>query len=453
MQDAGSTSLFPRYFSTGGTLDTERGERENGGTAFSLYMRMVTLEKVKSNYSNITAPARAMPSSIFRNRRILLPRYIPESLVHREDKLGLLSSLFGEAAESPENSYLQVVQLIGPRGSGKTSVMRVFGGTLEQEGGRSGHKIKHIYVNLKEHGGSRITLFRYLLEVASSGSHSIGLSAEEVLTQFLDHLRSKKVYALISFDEIDAWLKTTKEPSIIYDLTRLNESTQDGLCNVIGIMFAARSTDFHRKLDDAELSTLGEIPIVFNPYYRVEIRDILSDRAASAFHPRAINPELLDFVADAATASPRNGDARYALDLLRYSGSYAEREGADALTPEHVRRVVNQMSPSFTQDDIARLPSLEHALALLSVVLCLRGTKQSFCSFREIRSQAELLARVRRSETLVAHLDELLQDLVEKRIVQMRSFREIGILAVPVDNLFRFLDAILQRMEAERAGG
>jgi cell division control protein 6 len=389
-----------------------------------------------------------LPSAIFRNRRILLPRYIPENLVHREDKLELLSSLFADAAESPSNSYLQVVQLIGPRGSGKTSVMRVFGRSLEQEGDRASQKIKHIYINLKEHGGSRITLFRYLLELVASGSHSIGLSAEEVLTQFLDYLRSRKIYVLMSFDEIDSWLKTTKDTSIIYDLTRLNESTPDGVCNVLGIMFAARSIEFQKKLEDAELSTLGEIPIFFNPYTRKEIRDILSDRAVSAFQPKAINPELLDFVSDAATTSPRNGDARYALDLLRYAGSYAEKQGADSVTPEHVRYVVNQMSPSFTQDDIATLPSLEHVLALLSVVLCLRGTKETFCSYRDIRAQAELLANSRKSETLVVRLDDLLQDLVDKRIVQMRSFREIGILAVPVDRLFQFLDATFQKMNS-----
>jgi cell division control protein 6 len=324
--------------------------------------------------------------------------------------------------------------------------MRVFGRSLEQEGDKAGQKIKHIYVNLKEHGGSRITLFRYLLEVVSSGSHSIGLSAEEVLTQFIDYLRSKKIYVIMSFDEIDSWLKTTKDSTIIYDLTRLNESTPDGICNVLGIMFAARSTDFHKKVDDAELSTLGEIPIMFNPYTRSEIKDILSDRALSAFQPKAIRPEILDLVADAATTSPRNGDARYALDLLRYSGSYAEKQGADIVSAEHVRYIVNQMSPSFTQDDIATLPSMEHALALLSVVLCLRGTKETFCSYREIKAQAELLANSQKSETLVDTLDELLQDLVDRRIIQMRSFKEIGILAVPVDRLFQFLETGLQRI-------
>jgi archaeal cell division control protein 6 len=304
--------------------------------------------------------------------------------------LQLLSSLFGEVAVSPANAYLQVIQLIGPRGSGKTSVMRVFGRSLEQEGDKAGQKIKHIYVNLKEHGGSRITLFRYLLEVVSSGSHAIGLSAEEILTQFIDYLRSKKVYVIMSFDEIDSWLKSTKDSSIIYDLTRLNEGTPDGICNVLGIMFAERSTDFYKKLDDAELSTLGEIPIMFSPYTRAEIRDILLDRTVSAFHPKSIKPDLLDFISDAATTSPRNGDARYALDLLRYAGSYAEKQGADIVTPEHVRYVVSQMSPSFSQDDIAALPSVEHALALLSVALCLRGTRQTFCSYREIKAQANV---------------------------------------------------------------
>lgn len=214
-------------------------------------------------------------SSIFRNRAILSAKYIPETLIHREDKLKLLNSLFSGASSSPSKCFLQTVQLVGPSGSGKTSIMQVFGRSLEQEGERFGSNIKHVYLNLKEHGDSKSTLFRHLLAEVAPDVNSFGMSAQEVLTQTILYLRQKKMYLVLSLDEVDSWLKGSKNSSVVYDLTRLNENITDGICNVLGIMFAARSTSFYDKLDDADKSTLGRIPIFFQPYSSKEIEDIL----------------------------------------------------------------------------------------------------------------------------------------------------------------------------------
>jgi cell division control protein 6 len=399
-----------------------------------------------------------MASQIFRNRSILSPKYVPETLVHREDALKLLNSLFGGVASSPGESYLQTVQLVGPLGSGKTSVMQVFGRSMEQEADRasrsSSWKFKHIYVNLKEHGGNRISLFRHILEQVAPGSNSLGISAEEVLTRVLSYLRQKKMYILLSMDEVDVWLKENEKdgPSVIYDLTRLNENTSDGICNVVGIIFTARSTGFHNILDDAEKSSLGRIPIYFRPYSEGEIEDILSDRVTSAFRTGAVSEQLIHFVANTATTPPNGGDARYALELLRYAGNYAEAHGADKVTVEHVRSAISQMYPTITQDDITRLPSPDHALALLAVVSSLRNSEGTYCSFKDIKAEAEVLERKKarsfHGSSVSDHLDELLQDLVDRGIVQMQSFREIGIQGAPLDSLHRLLVSVFDRMES-----
>lgn len=398
-----------------------------------------------------------MASQIFRNQEILSPKYVPETLVHREDALKLLHSLFGGVASSPAESFLKTVQLVGPLGSGKTSVMQVFGRSLEQEADRasrsSSWKFKHVYINLKEHGGSRITLFRYLLEVVAPGSNSLGISAEEVLTRILSYLRQKKIYVLLSLDEVDVWLKNNEKdgPAVIYDLTRLNENTPDGVCNIVGIIFTARSTGFHDILDDAERSTLGRIPIYFRPYSEREIEDILSDRVNSAFRLGAVSDDLLHFVANTATTPPNSGDARYALELLRYAGNYAEAQGADKVKVEHVRSAISQMYPTITQEDIVNLPSRDCALALMAVVTALRSSGGTYCSFKEIRTEAEQLVRRKtknlHGSSVLDRLDELLQELVDRRIVQMQSFREIGIQGAPLDSLYRLLVSVLDKME------
>ncbi len=341
----------------------------------------------------------------------------------------------------------------GPIRSGKTSCIQVFGRGFAESARKYKVNVIHLYINLKLHGGSRVILYRYLIESIAPEILSLSLGADEMLTQLVKYLREKNIYLLLSLDELDYWLRSTKDTTIIYDLSRMNEIDIRGSCNIMGMIFAARNTEFHKKLDSAELSTLGRIPIVFKRYTGREIADILSDRIALAFQPRAISDDVVQFVSNIASSPPGNGDARYALDLLLYSGNYAESKGADALTPDHVRALVEQLHPTITEEDILSLPKKEHVLVLLAVVLSLRGRKKSYSSLKEIREEAEVLEKLHKSETLVENLEELLQDLSDRGIVEIRSLTEIGINGVPVDKLQAFLDSLFERLESGLSKG
>jgi len=72
-------------------------------------------------------------SSIFRDVDKLSPRYVPKVLQHREDQMRFLSSLYETALESIQEKYLQVSQLVGPVGTGKTSTAIRFGEMLEEK--------------------------------------------------------------------------------------------------------------------------------------------------------------------------------------------------------------------------------------------------------------------------------------------------------------------------------
>ena len=59
-------------------------------------------------------------STIFRDRSKLSPRYVPERLPHREEQIQNLLSLYRDALEQLNNSFLQTTQIIGGVGTGKT---------------------------------------------------------------------------------------------------------------------------------------------------------------------------------------------------------------------------------------------------------------------------------------------------------------------------------------------
>ena len=71
-------------------------------------------------------------SSIFRDMDKLSPRYVPKVLQHREDQIRFLSNLYETALENIQEKYLQVSQLVGPVGTGKTSTAIRFGEMLEE---------------------------------------------------------------------------------------------------------------------------------------------------------------------------------------------------------------------------------------------------------------------------------------------------------------------------------
>src|SRR5919108_1751326 len=218
-------------------------------------------------------------SPIFRDRSRLSPRYIPAELPHREKQIEQLRFVFRGSYSNADEFPLTVLQIIGPAGIGKTSTVLKFSKLLEEEFRANRIALITGYVNLKLQGGNKYAIYRLLLERVAPEMPAQGLSAEEMLRCLLRYLHEKKKYAIIILDEIDYLLRLGKDSSgIIYDLTRLNEFEPDKPCNVKGVLFIARKTDFYGRLDEAELSTLGRVPMEFPVYSVNQVSDILVSR-------------------------------------------------------------------------------------------------------------------------------------------------------------------------------
>ncbi|HXG07943.1 MAG TPA: AAA family ATPase, partial [Nitrososphaera sp.] len=232
-------------------------------------------------------------SPIFRDRSKLSPRYVPEELPHRQAQIDQIVHVFSGAAKDPDGFPLTVLQIIGVAGIGKTSTVIRSSKALEEQFAKSRLTLKTAYINLKLQGGNKFAVYRFLLEKIAPELPAQGLSAEEMLRYLLRYLRDNKQYALIIMDEIDYLIKTSKDTGIIYDLTRLNEFEPEKPCNVKGVIFIARSTEFYNKLDPAELSTLGRVPVEFHQYTLRQVSDILESRVSLAFNPKAIGSDVI----------------------------------------------------------------------------------------------------------------------------------------------------------------
>jgi cell division control protein 6 len=363
-------------------------------------------------------------SVIFRDRSKLSPRYIPDELPHREAQIEQVAHSFSKAEADPDRFPLTIVQVIGPAGIGKTSTVIRSSKIIEARFAALRLAFRVAYINLKLQGGNKYAIYRLLLECLAPELPAQGLSAEEMLRYLLRYLRDSNLYAIIIMDEIDYLIKTSKDTTIIYDLTRLNEFEPERPSNVKGVIFVAKSTEFYSRLDPAELSTLGRIPLEFQPYSTSEVSDILEKRCAEAFMPSAIGSDIIDKVASITTSEQVKGDVRYALDLLLYAGNLAESQGTGRVTLDQIRKVHGQIHPSITTEELDQL-SRPQLLSLIAIVRALRARKRQYVDLKDVRIHASELAEQLGAKKV--EVEDYLDDLKVRKIVDIRSFKEIGL--------------------------
>jgi cell division control protein 6 len=371
-------------------------------------------------------------SSIFLDRSKLSPRYIPKELPHREREIEKIYHAFKDSLGNPDSFPLTILQIVGPAGIGKTSTVLSTIRILTDQFAKNRLKMKTAYVNLKLQGGNKYAIYRYILEKIAPELPAQGLSAEEMLRYLLRYLVENRIFAFIVLDEIDYLIKITKDSGIIYDLTRLNEFDPETPCLVKGVIFISRSTEFYSKLDQAEISSLGRIPIKFPMYTLKQVGDILSKRCSEAFRPGVIGSDLIDKISEITISSDVKGDIRYSLELLLYAGNLAESDATDIVTLTNILKVHNQLHPSLGLEQIRELTK-NQLITLLAVTVAMRLRDRNYVDLREIRNHAIAICedlKIRRID-----VEDYLDDLRIKNIIEFKSIKEIGIHSVPINEI------------------
>jgi cell division control protein 6 len=375
-------------------------------------------------------------SIIFKDRKKLSPRYIPKEIIHREKQIDLLVRTFIDIKDDPDKFPLTVLQIIGPAGIGKTSTVMKSSIILENELKNNKINTKIVYINLKLHGGNKYAIYKYLLSRIAPELPAQGLSAEEMLRQMLDYLIMNNMYSLIILDEIDYLIKISKEIGIIYDLTRLNEFEPTKKCNVKGVIFIARSTEFHEKLDKAELSSMGKAYIEFPTYTIEQVSDILIRRSKEAFKDNVVGTDIIDWIAKIIVSPIVNGDIRYALDLLSYAGNLAESEGTERILLEQTKKINRQIYNGITDEDIKELSNNE-IIILLGMIRGLKIKNKDYIDLKEIRIQSLELAEKYKMKRV--DVENILDELAEKKIIKIISLKKISLISSSIENLEKVL--------------
>lgn len=308
----------------------------------------------------------ALKSTIFINRDVLRPEYIPNELPHREEQVSKLGAIL---APSLKGSKPNNIFIYGLTGTGKTAVTkyvlkRLYGKAIEV-----GSDIVPCYINTRQED----TTYRVIIRLGECVGLKLpftGISTAEAYRRFLKVLDSRGSIMITVLDEIDFLIKKQGD-ELLYRLSRSSDDLAYSKISIIGI---TNDLKLIEDLDPRVRSSLGEIEIVFPPYNAIQLEDILRRRAGIAFNPKAINDAVISLCA--SLAAREHGDARRALDLLRVAGEIAEREGAGEISTQHVYTALKEIEKDRVGELISTMP-LHSKLVLLAIYNLTRSSART----------------------------------------------------------------------------
>ena len=298
-------------------------------------------------------------STIIRDGSKLDYAYVPANLVHREEQMSRMETLFRPLAD---NNRPCTAFLTGSVGTGKTATASRFCSDLSDHMIGVGRPVDVIFINCRN--SSEVGALLQIVRHFDPGYPVRGFSADDISRAMVAHLSSNTRSLVVVLDEVDILLRRGTT-DMVYQLTR----GTDRAAPVSLIMISQYPLE--SLVDEASMSTFRRSNTVrFNRYSRQELREIVAARAEEALHPGRISDDALDLIAEQAA---EYGDARMAIELLDRSANIAEEDTYGEVTTEHVRAAKAMIYSSVTEN---RLRSLDtNRMAVLLAIA--RAIKQS----------------------------------------------------------------------------
>jgi cell division control protein 6 len=381
--------------------------------------------------------------TVFRDAGKLLPDYVPPTLVHRNKEFRWLSQVFRPLVESRAS---QRVLITGSVGVGKTVLALKFGSEFGAAARERKVGLDYLHINCRK-DKTVYSVYVKLLQYYNPRWPYHGLGPEKLLKDVVAHLNSHDKYLLLTLDEIDYFVQLNG-PDILYSLTRVAEEV--GGINRISLIAIAKDQAFLQRLDAATQSTFMHNVLVLSKYTARQLADIMGQRIEEAFKPGAVDPETTELIADIAA---RWGNARLALEILWRAGMVADREGSDAVLPEHAREAKAEVHPEIKKEILQEL-QLQEKLLLLALARRLKISKRAYAMTGEVEKSYRIVCeeygeRFRKHTQLWEYLKRLeglgLVDLQPSGPGQRGTSTRASVPDVPVVWLEKELERVIKR--------
>lgn len=298
-------------------------------------------------------------TKIFRDRSVLSPKYLPKTLVARDQQIENIANVLKPVLSNgePKNVFIY-----GKTGAGKTAVVRYVLRILNEITRKEFRNINAIILNCKQASSTSHIIFEIIKSIDQDiDIPKSGLSIGEYYSILWKVINKNQSTIIIVFDEIDQ----LKDHNILYNLSRASENMniENGL--YIGIIGISNDLFFSEKFDPRITSSLNKRDFVFPPYNIEQLSQILNDRMELAFEEGVVDNEVINQCSK--IAYQEDGDARKALSLLDITGEIAEKNNHERITKEHVLLAHEELNRDCFFEIVESLP-VQSKLMLLSIV-------------------------------------------------------------------------------------
>jgi len=337
---------------------------------------------------------------VFKDQSKLSFDYVPDKLVHREQHLERLNSIFKPVLEGQMS---QTAMLIGSVGTGKTATTKRFCLDVKKASEGTGRPLDFVLVNCRQKNSENAVLQR-LITHFDEHYPDRGFSTSEMLRSIAKHIEKRKIHLVVVLDEADVLIKRGAS-DLIYQLSRFDEEKISPRPSLSLILVSQRYV--LDMLDQAAMSTFRRANAIrFEKYGSSELKDIITMRADLALFPGAIEDDSVQLMSDIASEF---GDARFAIELLDRAGMLAEEEGSDKITPEHVRAAKALTYSVVTE---SKIDELDKQRKIVLLAICRSMKDQAFVITGDVE-KAYRVAAEEYGEKARAHTQfwEYVQDL------------------------------------------
>ncbi|MDL2247032.1 orc1/cdc6 family replication initiation protein, partial [Methanobrevibacter sp. OttesenSCG-928-K11] len=272
-------------------------------------------------------------------------RFLPEKLPHRDEQITQIAKYWIEALNNVTPSD---VTIYGKTGTGKTAAAKFAREQLHEAAQNKDVFIRVEYIRCTDYTTEYQVIAQLCQKLGRDVPHR-GWTKGEVINTFREIFKKnafgKKLILIVILDEVDILLEKDGD-GILYTLTRTPN---------VSILSISNYVDFKKFIKPRVMSSLRDKEIVFPPYGADQLADILQERAELSFKENTLNGDVIPLCS--AMAAKEEGDARYALDLLRTAGEIADENQSEKIFGEYVRTAKDKIEHNKVTDIILTLPT------------------------------------------------------------------------------------------------
>lgn len=270
---------------------------------------------------------------IFAKKELLEISHLPDEgrIVGRDEEMKSLANAVNPAifGQSPSN-----VLIYGKTGTGKSLCAKHISRRLVEAAGEEGVSASFAYVDCAQDSTETqaVQTIASLLNEESETKIKIpdkGIATSTYYKRLWAILEESYDVALIILDEIDK----LENDEILMQLSRAGEAGKIQNCKIGVIGISNKIKYKENQLNERVKSSLCEREFVFPPYDGNQLNEIMEARK-DAFRDDVLEDGVIPRAA--ALAAREHGDARQAIDILRYAGEIAQSQGEQRVTEQFV---------------------------------------------------------------------------------------------------------------------